>query len=95
MDADKLLCIKLAEKGEHVSIGSAHDLNETMIVNLLRLGAKSVIISHKCNVNSDDRLTKFFNKKIKSYTYSNEKIVFLSKRITDDEIRIVAKKIKK
>ena len=96
MDADKLLYIKLAEKGEHVSVGHINDVDGVIICNLLRLGAKSVIYFMELYADYDDNLfAKSLAEKIKIHTYTHEQIIFSSKKVSDIEIRIIAEKAKK
>ena len=90
------LFMELAKKGEHVSIGSINDVNGAMIVNLLRLGAKSVILSSgSCHDSDKDFFMQVLAKDIETYKYYDEKIIFSFKKINDDENGVIIEKVKK
>lgn len=96
MDKRLDLCVKLAEKSEHVSVGDVDAIDGAVICNLLRLGAKSVISYYKSYQDyDDDSLTKSLNDKVGSSVYIRGEIIFSFKRISDDKIRIIAEKAKK
>jgi len=83
-----VLFIKLSEKKEHVSIGSLAGSTGglRMSLNLLRLGAASVILF--ATPDDKDQLKQSLPDTIRGYTNPNEEINFSFENISEKEIKI-------